>query len=240
MPKPKIAIFSGPTATIQNSEPLVTSNKARAAYGLPPKTAPDGTPLRWDPLRPQRLAAPVTVYVEQFSAHPLEKDTAELYAAPDGYVDAAGCFHTEPTSPSDKAVYKIELLPEDGVYPLPYYGRQADGSAWEEECAFPGASYAKARQGFYPDASRIVEEIDRLGLGASGWPNLLSSLGDFDFYRAAPSGGYTKGLPSAERTDVGEGDIAPELPGDDYFFYKPAHLRREPPRGRLAKLTNIV
>ena len=27
--RPKIAVFSGPTATIQNSEPLVTSNKAR-------------------------------------------------------------------------------------------------------------------------------------------------------------------------------------------------------------------
>jgi len=28
-------------------------------------------------LRAQRLAAPVTVYVEQFSAHPLEPDAAE-------------------------------------------------------------------------------------------------------------------------------------------------------------------
>ena len=28
--KPRIAIFSGPTATIQNSQPLVTSNYARA------------------------------------------------------------------------------------------------------------------------------------------------------------------------------------------------------------------
>ena len=34
--KPRIAVFSGPTATIQNSEPLVTSNKAREKYGLPP------------------------------------------------------------------------------------------------------------------------------------------------------------------------------------------------------------
>ena len=33
--KPRIAVFSGPTATIQNSEPLVTSNKAREKYGLP-------------------------------------------------------------------------------------------------------------------------------------------------------------------------------------------------------------
>ena len=30
--KPIIAVFSGPTATIQNSQPLVTSNKAREKY----------------------------------------------------------------------------------------------------------------------------------------------------------------------------------------------------------------
>src|SRR5574342_1187796 len=63
----KIAVFSGPTATIQNSEPLVTSNKAREKYGHPPRANPDGSPARFDVLRPQRLAAPVTVYIEQFS-----------------------------------------------------------------------------------------------------------------------------------------------------------------------------
>ena len=78
-PLPRIAVFSGPTATIQNSQPLVTSNKARAQYGLPPRVGPDGRPLARDALRPQRLAAPVTVYVEQFSAHPLERDAADLY-----------------------------------------------------------------------------------------------------------------------------------------------------------------
>jgi L-asparaginase len=52
-----IAVFSGPTATIQNSEPLVTSNKARAKYGLPARLNPDGSRPRFDALRPQRLAA---------------------------------------------------------------------------------------------------------------------------------------------------------------------------------------
>ena len=42
--KPRIAVFSGPTATIGNSQPLITSNKARAKYGLPPRPHPDGTP----------------------------------------------------------------------------------------------------------------------------------------------------------------------------------------------------
>ena len=43
-------------------------------------------------LRSQALAAPVTVYVEQFSAHPLESDVAELYAPPDGFLNSAGEF----------------------------------------------------------------------------------------------------------------------------------------------------
>ena len=33
--KTRIAHLSGPTATIQNTPPLVTSNKARAKRGLP-------------------------------------------------------------------------------------------------------------------------------------------------------------------------------------------------------------
>ena len=91
--KPTIAVFSGATATIANSAPLVTSNKAREQYGLPLRAHPDGSPMRWDVVRPQRLARPVTVYIEQFSAHPLERDAAELYAPPDGYLDPQGVWH---------------------------------------------------------------------------------------------------------------------------------------------------
>ena len=59
--KARIAHLAGPNATIQNTPPLVTSNKARAKHRLPPLTNPDGTPARFDVLRAQRLAAPVTV-----------------------------------------------------------------------------------------------------------------------------------------------------------------------------------
>src|ERR1700730_1916235 len=86
----RIAIFSGPTATIQNTVPLVTSNKAREKYGIPPRTHGDGTPLRYDALRPQRLAKEVTVYIEQFSAHPLERDAGELYGPADLYLGSDG------------------------------------------------------------------------------------------------------------------------------------------------------
>jgi L-asparaginase len=240
MPKPRIAIFSGPTATIQNSEPLVTSNKARAKYGLPLLTNPDGSPTRFDALRPQRLAAPVTVYVSQFSAHPLERDAAELYADPDGYVDALGQFHAERQADEDTPVYAITLEPSDGLYWLPYMARQKDGSAWESQCAYPEAPAELCRQMFYPDAARIVEEIDRFGLDESGVANTLSSKADFDYYRAAPSGGYKKGLSAAERTDVGEGDIAPEVMNEHFWGYRPTHLRSEPPMSVLARITNTV
>ena len=140
----------------------------------------------------------VTVYVEQFSAHPLERDVAELYGPPDGYIDTSGVFHKDRQSASDKPVYAVTLKPEDGLYPLPYMAVQADGSPWDSNATRAGAPFEKSRQTFYPDASRIFEEIEREGAN-------LQALASFDFYRAAPSGGYTKGLKASERTDIGTG-----------------------------------
>lgn len=240
MAKPKIAVFSGPTATIQNTEPLVTSNKAREKYGLPPRKNPDGSPMRFDAPRLQRLAAPVTVYVEQFSAHPLERDAADLYAPPDGYVDPSGQFHKQRQGANDIPVYEVTLRPEDGLYPLPYMARQASGQAWEGDGADSTAPSEKCRQPFFPDGSRLFEEIDRLGVGDEGVSSLLSSKAEFDFYRAAPSGGYTKGLSAALRRDAGQGDIPPEILGRDFFPYRPGYLRKEPPMAILARLTNVV
>src|ERR1700748_554823 len=99
MPRPRLVHLSGPTATIQNTPPLVTSNKARARHGLPLLNDAEGAPLKHDALRAQRLAAPAKVYVEQFSAHPLEADAAELYGPPDGYIGADGAFRKERQSP---------------------------------------------------------------------------------------------------------------------------------------------
>ena len=238
--KPRIAIFSGPTATIQNSEPLVTSNKAREKYGLPLRPNPDGSHQRFDALRLQRLAAAVTVYVEQFSAHPLERDAAELYGPPDGYMGRDGVFRKERREPGDTPVYEITLRPEDGLYPLPYMARQANGQPWENDASYPLAPAHLCRQPFYPDASRIFEEIDRMGIGHQGTSNMLSAKADFDFFRPAPSGGYKSGLPEARRTDTGEGDIAPETLGKDFFIYRPAHIRQSPSMRHLAQVTNAV
>jgi L-asparaginase len=238
--KLRIAHLSGPNATIQNTPPLVTSNKARRRYDLPLMKARDGSVSRFDALRAQRLAAPAKVYVEQFSAHPLEHDAAELYAPADGFIGVDGAFHRERRSGGDKPVYEVELLPEDGLYPLPYMARQVDGQAWEEECTAPFAPADKARQGFFPDGSRSFAEIDRLSVGVDGRASVISSLADVDFYRLLPPSGYTKGLPAGRRTDVGDGDIGPEVRGRDYFPYKPRHLASAPPRPALARVTNLA
>lgn len=235
--RPVIAVFSGPTATIGNSPPLVTSNQARARHGLPVH------PGRFDVLRAQRLAAPVTVYIAAHSAHPLEGDAAELYAPPDGWLSADGTFvhYDAASAPADGTpVYTATLAPEDGLYLLPYMARQADGSAWDDATAEPFAPRERSRQTFYPDASRIYEEIDRFGIDGQGFASSLSTVADFRFFRAAPSGGYTKGLPADQRTDEGEGDIAPETLGEDYWIYFPYHLRAEPHLITLARATNLV
>lgn len=223
--RPRLAVFAGPTATVLNTEPLVTSNGPRRGYGLAPRANPDGRPLRYDSLRPQRLAAPVTVYVEQFSAHPLEGDSADLYALPDGYCDPAGTFHRQRTGPADVPVYEVQLHPDDGLYPLPYAARQADGRPWEGDEADPFGPRERARQPFYPDASRLFEEIDRLQVGEDGVAGQLDRLADYGFYRAAPPGGPMR---------------AGERPGHDFFPYRPPHLRRQPTRPALARLTNVV
>jgi hypothetical protein len=169
----------------------------------------------------------VTVYVEQFSAHPLERDAAELYGPPDGYVDRAGDFHRERRSESDVPAYEITLRPDDGLYPLPYMAVQADGRPWEEDCAAPNAPASRARQPFYPDGARLLEEIDRLGIDGKGLASVISSRADVDFYRVTPPGGYTKGEP-------------PEVPGEHFFPYRPKHLAASPPRPALATITNSV
>lgn len=236
-PRARIVVFSGPRATIQNSAALRTSQSVRRQRDLAgaDETLPES-------LRAQRLAAPVTAFVEAYSAHPLERDARELYGPVDGWLHPdTGAFSTEEV-PGGTPVYEVTLDPSNGPYPLPYAATQANGEPWNG----PFDDAGHARQLFYPDASRIVEEIDHFGLDGYGGNNLLSSLADFDFVRAAPSGGYTRGQPAAERTDTptppghrGEpGDLAAEVLGEHFFPYMP--MRQEPALPTLAALTNIV
>jgi L-asparaginase len=226
-PKARIVIFSGPRATIQNSPALRTGTARRRALGAPVE---DG----FDAVRSQYLAAPVTAYVTAYSAHPLERDAAAMYGPVDGWLRPdSGEFSEEPVD-GGTPVYRVELDPADGPYLLPYAATRSDGSPWDDQYGTEGT----ARQLFYPDASRIVSEIDRFAVDGAGYNNLMSSVGEFEFVRAAPSGGYTLGLPEIDRTDHGAGDISPEVLGEDFFPYMPA--RQEPALPTLAKLTNIV
>jgi L-asparaginase/Glu-tRNA(Gln) amidotransferase subunit D len=172
MTRQRIAVFSGPNATIANSPTLVTSNKGRR----PGERRLDG---RFDHLVPQELYEPVTVRITRFSAHPLEADAAETYHEPDRPYD------------------EVELRPEDGPYPLPYVARRADGSPdgvpfEEDDLEDPSTGYG-GRQFYYPDASRLFVEIDRTtsGRDEDGTGSVLDRRADFDFIRALPAGGYT-------------------------------------------------
>ena len=173
MPKPRIAVFSGPNATISNSPTLVTSNKGRLAG----ERMLEG---RYDHLVAQSLHEPVTIRIRKFSAHPLEEDSKGVYQD-DG-----------------KEYYEVELRPEDGLYLLPYMGRRADGSPngvpFEEADMMDAALNHGGRQFFFPDASRMFANIDRTipGRDDHGEGNTLDRQADFDFIRVLPSGGYTQ------------------------------------------------
>jgi L-asparaginase len=236
---PRIAVFSGPTATIQNTPPLLSHEGGG----------------RRDTLRAQRLAAPAVVYVEQFSAHPLEADSADLYAPPDGYLAPSGDILPPDAGPGPglRPVLRVALRPEDGPFLLPYVSRARGGQPWLGSGLAEGAPEEENRQTFFPDASRLYEEIDRFGIGPDGRGRPLSALAEFAFFRAIPSGGYRKGLTWALRTDsvttgaVAGGatvpavqDIAPEQRGTDYFGYFPRHLRTEPDAAALAGATNLL
>jgi L-asparaginase len=215
---PRIAVFAGPNATILNTPPLVTSGGA-AAGGC-------------QALRPQRLAAPVTVYIDQFSAHPMEADAAHLYAQADGWLDTQGTLHPGPV-PGARPVYRVELRPEDGPYLLPYVARQHDGTEWSDATSHTGAGFENARQTFYPDASWLYHHIDRFGVAPDGSSGALSRMAGFKFFRALPPAGYMN-PPS------GAGKPAPEVPGEDFFPYFPYHLQARPAASHLAAATNLV
>ena len=206
MAKAKIAVFSGPRATIANSPTLVTGNKGR----LPHERV---LPGRYDHLVPQVLHEPAVVRIRKYSAHPLEEDAASVYHQ-DG-----------------RDYYEVELLPEDGPYPLPYLARRANGTEqgqpFEDADLFDPSLDFGGRQFFYPDASRMFSEIDRAipGRDESGEGSILDRKADFDFIRVLPPGGYTQ---------------RGEKSGVDYFPYRPLAVRRSPRYRDLARATNAV
>lgn len=217
--KPRIAVFSGPTATIQNTPPLVSAG--------------DG-PIP----RAQRLATSAVVYVEAQSAHPLEADALDLYGPPDGYISTDGSFvalEGAVLPEGAKGVYRLELDPSVGLLFLPYVATTVSGEPWAATTLFDFAPEESSRQTFYPDASRLYEEIDTFGLDHEGRNHMLTSAAAFDFIRAIPSGGWR-----SEAGALAAGLDSPERRGEDYFGYFPQHLHTEPGPANLARATNLV
>ena len=173
MSKPKIAVFSGQTATISNSPTLVTGNKGRLSGERP-------LPGRFEHLIAQELYEPVVVKIKKFSGHPLEIDAKEVY------------------HDNGKDYWEVELHPNDGPYLLPYVARRANdsthGTPFEESDLLNSDINYGGRQFFYPDAKRIFIDIDRTisGRDHNGEANILNNQADFEFIRVLPPGGYTK------------------------------------------------
>ena len=240
MAKPRIAVFSGPTATIQNSEPLVTSNKAREQHGLPLAPEPDGSPMRFDALRPQRLAAPVTVYVEQFSAHPLERDAAELYGPPDGYLDASGAFHRERQGPNDVPSTRSRCVRKTACIRFPTWRarptvRRGKATAWRRRRRLSGRG------------SRSIPTARASSRRSTGWASTRTASPTCS-PRRPTSTSIAPRRPAATRRACrlrrgptsGPATSRRRRAARDFFPYRPVHLRAEPPMATLARLTNVV
>ena len=239
--KPRIAYFAGSNATIHSIPPLVTSNKARAKYGLAALTNPDGTSARFDVLRPQRLARPAVVYVEQFSAHPLEADAAELYGPPDGYLDATGNFHTAAPERRRQAGVRGRAAP--GRWSLSPALHGAPGRRPGLGCRRRAGDRARA-----PEPAAVLSRTAPAGRGDRPARHRRARHRQSHF-RAMPRSTSSascrrpatrRGCRPSRRTDIGEGDIAPEALGKDFFPYRPPHLGQHPPRPGLARIVNVV
>ena len=206
MKKPKVAVFSGPRSTIANSPTLVTSDKGRL-------DSENRLNKKFDHLVPQSLFESVKVKIKKYSAHPLEEDAKEVY------------------HDNNKDYFEVELTPEDGTYLLPYVARREDGTPdgapfEESDLRNPEINYG-GRQSFFPDASRVFEDIDRgiSGRDSFGASGSLSSLADYEFIRVLPPAGYTK---------------SGEEPGIDFFPYSPRPIGKFLTSATLARATNIV
>ena len=175
MARAKIAVFSGPRATIANSPTLVTGNKGRLS-------SERVLPGRYDHLAPQVLHEPVVVRIRKYSAHPLEEDASAVYVQ-DG-----------------KDYYEVELLPEDGPYPLPYVARRADGS---DHTAGPSRTPTSSDPAldYGGQAVFLPRRLSECSLKSTApfragarraKGSILDRKADFEFIRVLPPGGYTQ------------------------------------------------
>ena len=177
-PKPRIAHLAGSNATIQNSPPLVTSNKARAKYGLaaPERCRRRAVPLRRAP-RPAAGGAGdgLRRAVQRASARARRRGAlrpTRRLRRRDGRLSQGAARRRRPARVRDHARAGGRCL--------------SPARTWRDRpTAGPGKKTArfrwrpKRRRGnpSIRTASRLFEEIDRLGVGDKGVGNLISATG---------------------------------------------------------------
>ena len=224
--KIRVAHLAGPNATIQNTPPLVTSNKARQKHGLPPLTS-----RGWQRPEVRRAAHAASRRAGQSLCRAILRSSARarrrralrparrLYRCrrpfPQGTARRRRTSRSTRSSCARRRPLSAAL----------YGACRPTASLGKRNAPSLSAPAEQARQGFFPDGSRSFEEIDRLSIerrrqGEHRSLRWRRSISIACCRRAATR----KGLPAALRTDVGEGDIPPETRGKDFFPYKPRHL----------------
>ena len=235
--KIRVAHLSGPNATIQNTPPLVTSNKARHEI-RPAADARAGRQRREIRRACARSAWPRRPRSMSSSSRRIrsERDAAELYGAA-------------------RRLYRCRRRLPQGA---PQRARQA---GLRDRAAARGRALSAALHGAPGGRAGLGRGMRRSRrAGRAGAPGLLPrrlaqlrgdrppvgrhrtawrirsrrrprSISIACCRRAASPRACRRHL----RTDVGEGDIAPETRGKDFFPYKPLSPRRRRRRGRRSR-----
>ena len=235
--KARIAHLSGPTATIQNTPPLVTSNKARAKHGLPLLTDVDGAPLRHDALR-----AAAARGAGQGLCRAVLRPSAGIRRG--RALRAARRIHRRGRRVPEGAP---ERQRQGGLRDRAEAGRRPLSAAVHGACrptAQPGRRNAPRRAP--PPAAKASSPTARAASRRSIACRSASTARRACCRRSQPSTSTAACRRAASpracrRICAGtraKATSPPEVRGTHFFGYKPYHLAVAPPRPALAKATN--
>ena len=150
-------------------------------------------------------------------------------------------FTKSATGPDDKPVYEITLEPEDGLYPLPYMARQANGQPWETDGTEKNAAGRTDARAVFSRRLALIRRDRPLGDFRRRGGLFAYRKAAFRFLsRSAVGRLHDRGEARASAPISATATFAPEIRGSDFFPYRPGYLRKEPPMAALARLTNVV
>ena len=216
----------------------VTSNR-RAKSTVCRAQPRDGSAMRFDVLRLQRLAAPGDGLRRTIQRAPLERDFARALRAAGWLSRQRRRFSKQRTRPTDKPVFEVIMRPEDGLYPLPYMARQGNGQPWETDGTEKNVPSELCRVSFFPDGLAASSKNRPLGVSDEGIGSLLTGKAE-SILRALPSGGYAKGRSAASAPTSARETIARRC-AVSIFSSVPSWLFAQKSRPcRAARVTNVV